>query len=228
VPPRAGDTMDNIVIIGSSGHAKVVIDIVRREGRYHLVGLLDRFRAVGEETLGYRVLGREEDLPGLVATHALRGMLVAVGDNFARATVVARVRALCPDLPWVTAIHPAACLGLDVVVGEGTVVMAGVTINACASVGRGCVLNTRSSLDHDCVLSDYASLAPGVVTGGGCRIGPHAALGIGAVLVHGVEVGEHTVIGAGSVVTKSIDPFVVAYGTPARVVRARKAGDAYL
>lgn len=33
--------MDNIVIIGSSGHAKVIIDIVQQEGKYNIAGLLD-------------------------------------------------------------------------------------------------------------------------------------------------------------------------------------------
>ncbi|MFN0164711.1 MAG: transferase, partial [Burkholderiales bacterium] len=36
--------MDNVIVIGSSGQAKVVIDVVRREGRRNIVGLLDRFR----------------------------------------------------------------------------------------------------------------------------------------------------------------------------------------
>ena len=44
--------MDNIIIIGSSGHAKVIIDIVQQEGKYNIVGLVDRFRNIGEQTLG--------------------------------------------------------------------------------------------------------------------------------------------------------------------------------
>ena len=41
--------MDNIVVIGSSGHAKVIIDIVEQEGRYRITGLLDRYRGLAEE-----------------------------------------------------------------------------------------------------------------------------------------------------------------------------------
>ena len=81
--------MDNIVIIGSSGHAKVIIDIVQQQGKYNIVGLLDRFRDVGEKTLGYPVLGKEEDLPELIKAHALKGAIVAIGDNFVRSKVVA-------------------------------------------------------------------------------------------------------------------------------------------
>lgn len=220
--------MDNIVVIGSSGQAKVVIDAVRREGRRHIVGLLDRFRKVGETTLGHAVLGREEDLPALIVRHAVQGAIVAIGDNFARAQVAARVAALCPGITFFPAIHPDASIADEAVVGEGSVVMAGAVINACASVGRFCILNTHASLDHDSTLGDFASLAPRAVTGGNCRIGAYSAIGIGATLAHGARIGEHVVVGAGAVVMKPLEDRVVAYGVPARVVRGRNPGDPYL
>ena len=220
--------MDNIVIIGSSGHAKVIIDIVQQEGKFNVAGLLDRFRDVGEKTLGYPVLGKEEDLPELIKAHDLKGAIVAIGDNFVRSKVAARIEEISPDLPFVSAIHPKTSIAMDVSIGEGTVVMAGVSINPCSSVGRFCILNTNSSLDHDSILEDFASLAPGATTGGNCRIGQYSAVSIGAVLIHGIRVGEHTVVGAGSLVMKSIESFVIAYGTPARAIRNRKQGDKYL
>jgi sugar O-acyltransferase (sialic acid O-acetyltransferase NeuD family) len=220
--------MDNIVIIGSSGHAKVVIDIVQQLSQYNIVGLLDRNRQINETTMGYRVIGKEEDLPKLCEVHSLKGLVIAIGDNFVRSTVAARVRELCPELVQISAIHPRACIAKDVCIGAGSVIMAGVVINPGATVGRFCILNTNSSLDHDCVLEDFASLAPRVATGGNCRIGSHSAIGIGAVMIHGVQVGEHSVIGAGSLVNKSIAAFSVAYGMPARKIRDRRAGENYL
>ena len=220
--------MEKIVVIGSSGHARVVVDIVECEGRYQIGGLLDRFREPGETAFGYPILGREEDLPLLVERHGLTGALVAIGDNFVRANVVARVHELCPALRLATAIHPHAVVARDVVIGAGTVVMAGVVIHPGAVVGRGCLLNTKASLDHDSVMDDFASLAPGVTTGGNCRIGHGAAVGIGATLIHGVQIGEHTVIGAGATVIRNIEPRCVAYGTPAAVMKKRNPGDKYL
>lgn len=220
--------MENIVIVGSSGHAKVIIDIVLQEGKYKIVGLLDRFRTVGEKTLGYAVLGTENELPALVKAHDLKGAIVAIGDNFIRSQVASRIKEICPDLPFVCALHPKAAIATDVSIGAGTVVMAGAVINPCSSVGRFCILNTQCSLDHDSVLEDFSSLAPGAVTGGNCQLGQYAAISAGAVLIHGIHVGEHSVIGAGSTVMNSIEAFVVAYGTPAKTIRHRKQGDSYL
>jgi len=220
--------MDNVIIIGSSGHAKVIIDIVERQRRYTIVGLLDRYRKVGEQTLGYQVLGKEEDLLHLTKVYSIVGAIVAIGDNFIRSKVADRVREMCPHLPFVSATHPKASIAKDVSVGEGTVIMAGVSVNPCCSIGRLCILNTNSSLDHDSIMEDFSSLAPRATTGGNCRIGCYSAVSIGAVLIHGVHIGEHTVVGAGSTVLKSLEPFKVAYGTPAKAIRDRNAGDRYL
>jgi sugar O-acyltransferase (sialic acid O-acetyltransferase NeuD family) len=220
--------MHKIVIIGSSGHAKVVIDIIEREGRYVIVGLVDRYRQLGEKTLGYSVLGCEEDLPILMQRHALKGLAVAIGDNFVRSKVVANVLEICPTLPFVSVIHPRASVARDVIIGSGTVIMAGAVVNPGCSIGRSCILNTNSSLDHDSSMNDFSSLAPRVATGGNCSLGVCSAVCIGAVLINGVVVGEHTVIGAGSTVISSIGSFKLAYGTPARVIRERTQGDKYL
>ena len=51
--------MENIVIIGSSGHAKVIIDIIEREGKYNIAGLLHLFQNIGEETFSYKILDKK-------------------------------------------------------------------------------------------------------------------------------------------------------------------------
>lgn len=46
--------MENIIVIGSRGHAMVVIDTIEKmaekQGLYKIVGLIDDFRQVGETT----------------------------------------------------------------------------------------------------------------------------------------------------------------------------------
>ncbi|AKL99932.1 MULTISPECIES: acetyltransferase [Burkholderia cepacia complex] len=220
--------MENIVIVGSSGHAKVVIDIVEQAGRYRIAGLIDSFRPRGEETLGYAVLGAEHDLRQLIGTHGITGLLVAIGDNHARETVTAGLAAIAPGLPCVSAVHPAARIGKASTIGAGSVVMAGAVINPCCTIGEGCIVNTNASLDHDGVMEGFSSLAPGVVTGGNCRIGHGAAVGLGAMLRHRIAVGEYSVVGAGAVVLRDVAPYSVAYGNPARRIRDRAAGERYL
>ena len=220
--------MQKMLIVGSSGQAKVIIDIVEQLGQCHIVGLIDSFRQVGETTLGYTILGGEADLPELVSAHGIEGVLIAIGDNFVRSAVATRVAALCPELAFLTAIHPSAMIGSRVTIGPGTVIMAGAVVNPCCVIERCSIINSRASLDHDSVMGEFSSLAPGVTTGGNCSIGAFAAVGIGATLKHGINIGEHVVIGAGATVISSVAPMSVAYGNPARVIRARQQGEKYL
>lgn len=220
--------MDNIILVGSSGHAKVVIDIVEKQGRYKIAGLLDSFRKIGEETFGYRILGAETDLPSLIQQHGLQGAIIAIGDNFVRAKVAENISSIAPSLLFVSAIHPKASIGRGATIGAGSVVMAGCAINPCCSVGDFCILNTNASLDHDSCMDNYSSLAPQATTGGSCRIGAYSALSIGATIRHGITIGEHTVVGAGSVVLSNIEAYCIAYGTPAKKIRGRQLGEKYL
>ena len=220
--------MKNIVIFGSSGHARVIVDIVLEQGQHKIAGILDKDREAGQTEAGCPVLGSEDSLPRLMSDHGLAGGIIAIGDNFLRSKVAAKVRSLCPDFTFVAAVHPKAAVARDVLIGEGTVVMAGVTINSSCSIGRHCVLNTASSLDHDSTVEDFASLAPGAITGGNVRLGRYAAIGIGATIKNNLRIGEHTVIGAGATVLQNIEAYKVAYGTPAEEMAGRQAGDTYL
>jgi galactoside O-acetyltransferase len=51
------------------------------------------------------------------------------------------------------------------------------------------------------------------------RICAKAWLGINVIVLKGVEIGEGAVVAAGSVVTKSVLPWTVVAGNPARVIR---------
>lgn len=52
-------------------------------------------------------------------------------------------------------------------------------------------------------------------------IGDYAWIGGGAIILPGVTIGEGAVIGAGSIVSRSIPPYCVAVGNPARVIKER-------
>lgn len=217
-----------IAIVGASGHGRVVLDVLEKQGGREIVGFVDAGRPAGDSELGYPIIGNEDALVALAAAGGVDGFIVAIGDNAIRLTVVSRILQKLPTLELISGVHPDAALGRHVTIGSGSVVMAGVCINSCSTIGRGCILNTRSSLDHDSSMGDFSSLGPGVTTGGNCTIGDGAAVGIGATLIHGVTIGMHTVVGAGATVVRDLAPKQVAYGSPARVVRPRDIGDRYL
>lgn len=217
-----------VLVFGASGHAKVVIDILQRLGDCSVAGLIDVESRRNATIAGRMVLGTMDDLESLINEHCVSAGIVAIGDNATRAAVVERIRDLIPGFEFISAVHPDACLSSGVVIGGGTVVAGGVTINAGVRIGSHCILNTNASVDHDCSLGDYVSIAPNATLGGSCNVGDVSAISISATLLNGVTVGPATVIGAGALVLDDVQGHVVAYGHPCRVVRTRKAGENYL
>lgn len=217
-----------VIIVGSSGHSKVIIDIFEKEGKYEIVGLLDAHRNIGEETLSYKVIGKVEHLPELLLKNPNSKIFIAIGDNWIRQKVVNKIIDIAPNIDFATTIHPSAQIGKNVQIGKGVAIMAGAIINSDSNIGDFAIINTNASIDHDCIMLKYSSVAPGVTTGGNVTIGEFSAISIGATIKHGISIGNHSVVGAGSVLVKNCGDNQIVYGIPAKEIKTREAGERYL
>ena len=218
----------DIVLIGSGGHAKVVIDIVEKEEALNIVGLIDNREAVGTELNGIPVIGNDQDIKSLSQQMKFSRGIICVYDNYLRQNIRNRLVALMPNFEFVAAIHPDASISSSVQIGAGTVIMGGVTVNANCRIGEHCILNTNSSIDHDSSLSDFSSIGPGVNVGGLVSIGSLSYVGIGSAVSHNIVIGSNTVIGGLSFVNKNVEDNELGYFSPYRKVRNRKLGEKYL
>jgi acetyltransferase-like isoleucine patch superfamily enzyme len=63
------------------------------------------------------------------------------------------------------------------------------------------------------------------ITAEGITIEDDVWLGSGVIVVDGVTIGKGSVVGAGAVVSKSLPPYSIAVGVPARVVKDRRNGE---
>ena len=221
-------TKQDLIIIGSSGHAKVVIDVVEKEGRYNIIGLLDPVRPIGENTLGYEVIGTIDMIPSLIKNKSDCSFFIAIGDNWNRHKEMKHILDVHPEAIFASTIHPSAQIGREVTIGMGVVVMAGAIVNSSTKIGDFTILYTKSSVDHDCTVEPFVSLAPNATTGGTVNIGAFSAIGISASIKHGVKIGEHCVIGGGSMVLKNTESYTINYGVPSKKVGIRIEGDKYL
>lgn len=220
--------MKNILILGASGHGRVVMDCVEREGRFKIMGFLDSYKRKGTLINGYEVLGNERDLLFQCERLNVYGIIIAIGDNWIRHQLVNRVKLIAPNIKFVSAIHPAAIIGKDVTIGPGSVVMPGTIVNANCTIGKHCILNTNASLDHDSVMEDYSSLAPRACTGGNLLLGEFSAICLGANVIENISIKPHSIVGAGSLVIRDVPSHTLVYGVPARSVRKRRIGERYL
>ena len=197
-----------LIIVGASGHGKVVADIARQNG-YTDIAFLDD---APDKTAcaGYPVLGAVKDAP----THPDCDFIVAIGNDRIRQRV--QVWLAEEGLSVVTLIHPAAVVAEDVVLGAGTVVAAGTVINPATVIGKGCIINTGATVDHDNVLADFVHVSVGSHLAGTVTVGTCTMIGAGAVVINNVSICENCTVGAGAVVISNIDQSGTYIGVPAR------------
>ncbi|MGD1075619.1 MAG: acetyltransferase [Thermodesulfovibrionales bacterium] len=208
-----------VVIIGSGGHAKVIIDILKGAAEYKPVGFTDP--ASGQkEIMGVPLLGDDSVLPSLYKK-GLKYAFVAVGENRLRADLARLVIELGFEL--INAVSSHSYVSEWAALGRGIAIMPGAIVNPYANIGDHAIINTGATIDHDCVIESCCHVAPGCHVAGNVRIGTGTLLGIGSTVIPKTTIGAWSIIGAGTVVTGDLPEYAVARGVPARVINKLSA-----
>lgn len=210
--------MQPIVIFGAGGHAKVVADVMRRLGQWHVEGFIDDVqpRRTGELYCDSRVLGGRAVLPPL-RERGVASIVLAFGHNAARLALADELAAQGWTFPAI--VDPRAAVAADVLVGPGCYVAAGVIIEPGVRLGAQTIVNTGAIVCHDVEIDAGVHVCPRVCIGGHAAIGRGAWVGIGAVVRDRARIGEGALVGAGALVLEEVPDGVVAYGHPARPMR---------
>ena len=207
---------DRLIIIGASGHGKVVADIAEKMGKYKQIALLDDNGSI-ETCNDFPVIGKSNDADKYLGD---TDFFVAIGNAEIRRKLFDSLVEKGAKIPVL--IHPDAVIGKNVSIDIGTVVMAGVVINSETEIGKGCIINTSASVDHDCKIHDYVHVSVGAHIAGTVEIGDNTWLGIGSTVSNNVAIAKNSIIGAGAVVIKDIPENCVAVGAPAKPIKFKE------
>lgn len=209
--------MRDLVVIGAGGMAREVLDVVeainRVKAAWNVIGLVAEPAPEGSllDRRGYRFLGAVDTVRDLDCD-----VVIGIGNGTVRARIDAAVTA------WghrsATLIHPAATVGSEVDVGDGTVLLAGARVTTNIALGRHVHLNQNATIGHDCRLGDYVSVNPLGAVSGNVTIGSETTVGASAVIIEGRSVGRRCTIGAGAVVIRDVDDDLTVVGVPARAL----------
>ena len=198
--------MNKLIIIGASGHGKVIVDIAVKNG-YENIVFLDDDKGI-KSCAGFPVVGKTAE-----AVNMAGDKIVAIGNSKIREWMQEKLNGL------VTLIHPKAVISRRVEIGSGSVVMAGAVINSDAIIGEGCIINTGASVDHDCRIGSYDHISVGAHVAGTCCIGERTWIGAGATVSNNVNICSDCMIGAGAVVINDIDNPGTYVGIPTRRIK---------
>ena len=203
------------ILIGDSGHAKVIEDSIVANGDRVIAKLDDKYKEHFME--GAYKKGPISILSSIYQPPIK--LIVAIGNNEIRQKIVRQLN--LPSEYYGKVIHPSAIISPSVTIGNGSVIMANVVINAQATIGEHVIINTSTVVEHDNTIDNYVHLSPGTVSTGNVHISEGVHIGAKCVIIPSIHIQRWTTIGAGSTVTKDIEEHVVAFGTPAKVMRKK-------
>ena len=203
-----------MIIYGASGHAKVIIDIIRSKNKESINFIFDDDRSINE-LLGYNVYHEWNN------EISDQKIVIAIGNNFIRKKVSKKIsNSFCEYQA-----HNSAVISEKVEIGIGTVVMANAVINSTVKIGSHCIINTGAVVEHDVNIEDYVHISPSSTVTGNVKIGEGTQIGAGATIIPGVKIGKWVTVGAGAVIINDIPDFSVVVGNPGKIIKFNKIED---
>lgn len=199
-----------VYLIGASGHAKVIIEILEKQN-IAIGGLLDINTEI-KSLLHHDVY---EDFPVSFNPDNDK-IIISIGNNAIRKKIASSL-----THQFISAIHPHANISSRAEIDTGTVVMAGASINSNVKIGKQVIINTNASVDHDCIIEDFTHISPNVALGGDVQVGEGTHIGIGVCVIQGIRIGKWCTIGAGSVIIRNVPDGATVVGNPGKIIKYR-------
>jgi UDP-2-acetamido-3-amino-2,3-dideoxy-glucuronate N-acetyltransferase len=110
-------------------------------------------------------------------------------------------------------------IGQNVVVSPGVVLGENVKVQNNVSIYEGVICDDDVFLGPSCVFTNIVNPRSAIVRKGQyarTHVGKGASIGANATIVCGNDIGTYAFVGAGAVITKSVPPFALFVGNPAR------------
>ena len=192
-------------LLGASGHGKVIAEIASLN-HLDINAFIDDNQSI-QKLMNYDVL---HQLPSPNIE-----MVISVGNNAIRKKIAEKYN----QVTYLTLIHPNSNISTSANIEKGTVVMAGVSVNADVVIGKHCILNTNASIDHDCQIEDFVHISPNAALAGNVQVGEGTHIGMGAAVIQGIKIGKWCQIGAGAVIISDVPDGATVVGNPGKIIK---------
>ena len=189
---------------------KRVVDYIYRRGS--IERLLSHVSTLIKYRWGLNKLGKRTFISPYA--HFFNMRFISIGNN---STISRRSSLLAFTSYQATSHKPDLSIGDNVHIGQGC------TLACCNKITIG----DRTTIGDNVYIADnthgFSEVENGIMeqalSVGSIRIGRNSWIGYGCFIASDVEIGNNSIIGANSVVKKTVPPFSVVAGSPARIIK---------
>ncbi len=178
---------EKILLVGGGGHCRSVIDVIELENEYEIAGIIDKKELIGQNILGYKVIGSDDDLEDIFMKY--KCAIVTVGQiksNSLRVKLFDTLKNIGYELPVI--ISPLAYVSKHSKIDYGTVVMHHSLVNANVQIGQNCIINTKALVEHDAIIKNNCHISTGAIINGGVVVVENTFVGSNATTKEYIEI----------------------------------------
>jgi len=194
---------NDVVVLGSGGHANVIKNIIDKNGDLHFSGFISKDSHF--ENVNSSIIGTDSDLLSFIKS-GLAQIIIGIGDvkhrNILRAKIIKKTLALGIEIPNI--IDPTAIIEKSVSLGFGNQVFAGAIIGHNCKVGNNNIINSGAIISHNVKIHDNVHVAPGAIIAADVVVGENSLIGMGVTIYRGVSIGKNVLIANGVRVLKNV------------------------
>jgi len=191
----------NVIIIGAGSTASNVVEILRQNRVFEVVGLID-ISMSDKEIDGIKVIGTHSILSDLYGKDGIVNVIIAIGDNLIREKHFFKLRQI--GYNFVNAIHNSAIISENVKLGEGVIIEAGVIIERDAVIGDNVYISSGTMIKTKAAIGNNVYLGPGVIVDGETIIKKNCRINGRAYITNRAVVGKNAVVPVGKIIEKNI------------------------
>ena len=177
-----------------------MIDIIEKEGRFEIAGIVDKPELLDSKVLGYSIIGNDSDLNNLSKKYQYA--LITVGQIKSPAIRI-KLFDLAIEAGFIlpSIISPNAYVSKHTSIGNGVVVMHDALINANTTIADNCIINSKALIEHDCQIFEHCHISTRATINGSVVVESGCFIGSGAIIKESIKIGKNSFIKAGSLVT---------------------------
>lgn len=201
---------DGVLLIGSGGHASVLLDMLI-EQKINVLGYVSPLPAANQKLFSdlHWYKSDEDILLFDKLTIKLINGIGALPGNTLRANFYSNYKKL--GYNFATLVSTDASVSRYAILEEGVQVMRGAMIQTGTCIGYNSIVNTGSIVDHDCSIGNNNHIAPGVSISGQVASQSVVHFGTGSTVIQSININENVIIGAGTSITKDINKNTICY-----------------
>ena len=209
--------MKHLIIIGAGGMGRCIYNIAIQSigygSEFDIKGFLEFDKAALDGFVGYPPILSDDDHYEICEDDVF---VCSIGDVKLRKKV--HDRFISKGARFYTLIHESAFIGMNIKIGEGTIVDEGVHIDPDVTIGTNCMIQAKAIIGHDSIIGNDVRVDSFCSLVGGTIVKDCVAIYTHAMINHRVTIGENASVGACSFVIKNVKPDTTVFGVPAKTI----------